>query len=64
METERESADRLREAAERERQRADAGGLIATEMRLKADRISEVVVAVSDGDLTHRVGLIGDSPMD
>ena len=64
MESERESADRLREAIERERARANTDGEVATELRLKADRISEVVVAAANGDLSQRVGLLGDSPMD
>ncbi|MEM9176005.1 MAG: methyl-accepting chemotaxis protein [Myxococcota bacterium] len=64
VESERESADRLRAAIDRERERADADGEVATELRLKADRISEVVVAAANGDLSQRVGLLGDSPMD
>ncbi len=45
METEKESANRLREGAERERLRAEVDSEVAIEMRRKADRVSEVVTA-------------------
>ncbi len=64
IESERETADQLRESIERERERADADGEVAAELRQKADQISEVVVAAAGGDLTRRIGLDGDSPMD
>jgi len=64
VESELEAADQLREAVGRERERSAVDGEVATEMRLKADRISEVVVAAASGDLTQRIRLEGDSPMD
>lgn len=64
VEAERESSNALRAAAMRDRERADLDNEVATELRLKADRISEVVVAAATGDLTHRTDLTGESPMD
>ncbi len=64
MQSERETGDRLRDAIERERERADADKEVATVLRLKADRILDVVGAAATGDLTPRIGLDGDSPMD
>ena len=64
VEAERESASQLREAAERDGARADHDHEISTEMRLKADRISEVVVEAAKGNLTARTDLDGTTPMD
>lgn len=63
-ESERVAVAQLRQAIERERERAATDVEAASETRQKADRISSVVLAAASGDLTRRVGLDGDSPMD
>ena len=64
VEAERKSANALRDSARRDRERSDLDNEVSTELRLKADRISEIVVAAATGDLTQRTDLAGDTPMD
>ena len=59
-----EEAERERLAAEEDRKKAEADRLQAEDLRRKVDYLLQVVGAAADGDLTTKVEVEGDEPVD
>ena len=59
-----EEQQRQHAAAERQQQQAEAEREAAEEIRRKVDHLLEIVAAAADGDLTRKVTVAGDEPVD